>query len=74
MIIAASTFTDPVIYNRIKSVQESVHQALRQQILDNWSEITINWMSEKITTELIKESNRKCEDRLRVTLEVETLK
>ncbi len=73
MTVAASTFVDKVLYSRIISVQESVHDALKQQIMDSGPEFSYDWTNMKITREEFDESGRRCEDRLRITIEVEIL-
>jgi hypothetical protein len=72
MTYDVSTFVDATIYSRVKDVQDSIHNCLREQ-LNNKSE-NIDWTTEKIETTLFKYSNRKCEDKLLITLSVEEKK
>jgi hypothetical protein len=60
-----------VIYYRVKSVQENVHNVLRSQlkVLEEQLHIQLDWSNEIITTEEIK-GNSKCEDRLLVIMRV----
>ena len=65
------TFVDPVNYNRISNIKESVDNALREQLKQLNS--NLDWSTETITTILHKVSNFKCEDTLEVIMNVEEL-
>lgn len=66
-----STYVDSIIYNRVISVQENVHNVLRSQFkaLEKELGICLDWNTETIITEEIK-GNSKCEDRLKITMKI----
>jgi len=67
-MISVETFADPVAYNRRLEIQDSVKNCLRNLAKIEDKNNRIDWNTEEFKTELISQSNRKCEDRLKVIL------
>jgi len=73
MTISVETYVDPVPYNRIPDIKNSVHNALREQLKAKNN--NLDWTTETITAEYKKgDSNRKCDDRLLITMSVDVKK
>jgi hypothetical protein len=71
MTLDSSTWVSPVVYKRVPRIRESVHQQLRNQIQQNYSDLLIDWANEKIQVIEFPPARRKCEDRCLIILSIE---